>query len=73
MAWMNTNLWGKCLLAVCGPDRSGNPFCGFGIFEIGLQKAAKRLERIAGIVRPNLRQAQDCCLNQVTAGQVFQD
>jgi len=21
--------------AVCGPDSSGNPFCGFGSFEIG--------------------------------------
>jgi len=45
------------VLAVCGPDSSGNPFCGFGMFEIGLQFAAKRLERIAGIVRPNLSES----------------
>jgi len=47
----------KGLLAVCGPDRSGNPFCGIGMFESRLQCAAKRLERIAGIVRPNLSES----------------
>jgi len=49
------------MLAVCGPDRSGNPFCGFGMFETGLQCAAKRLEQIAGNVRPD-------CLNKNLLG-----
>jgi len=45
------------VLAVCGPDRSGNPFCGFGMFINKLQFAAKRLKQIAGIVRPNLSES----------------
>jgi len=53
----------KLLLAVCGPDRRGNPFCGFGMFEIGIQFAAKRLERIAGNVRPNLSESGFTGLN----------